>query len=327
MYYHIYLFFSESLESNESQDEREENNLINQRNEREDVNSEMSNQSDGSDSSDQDEEGGINNNPPFYNPFEDDAEIRNYDDENDDNRPLYNGAPITVAESMALILSLILNHQLTGSCVADLLYVLHLHCIAQGLRKLSLYRFRQYFSFSNAPVTKIYYCSNCMSLLDQNYNVCPECQESNRVSYFIKLNIIAQLKKILKRPGKYESLQYRFTREKMSINNIEDIYDGQLYQEEIRNGFLSNSNISFLWNSDGVPVFKSKKFSIWLLYLIINELPYKIRYKRENVILAGLWFGPDKPDPNCFIRSYIEDFRKIYTGFNADSSEGRTSIC
>ncbi|XP_071633972.1 uncharacterized protein [Temnothorax longispinosus] len=319
-----------SSENDDSQDGHEENNAIDQRNEyavHEDIDSEMSDESDGSDSSDQNEGNEAGNNPPLYDPLEDlqddisndgdDDDIRNYDnDENDDNRPLYNGAPITVAESMALILSLILNHQLTGSCVADLLHVLHLHCIAQGLRKLSLYRFRQYFSFSNAPVTKIYYCSNCMSLLDQNYNVCPECQERNRVSYFMKLNIIAQLKKILSRPGRYESLQYRFTREKMSINNIEDIYDGQLYQEEIRNGFLSNSNISFLWNSDGVPVFKSKKFSIWPLYLIINELPYKIRYKRENVVLAGLWFGPDKPDPNCFIHSYVEDFRKIHTGFN-----------
>lgn len=283
----------------------------------------MSDENDSLDS-DQDEDA-ADNNPPVYD--SDDLHDEDLDDifndipncgdnEENDNRPLYNGAPLTVAESMALILSLILNHQLTGSCVADLLYVLHLHCIAQGLRKLSLYRFRQYFSFSSAPVTKIYYCSYCMSILDQNYDVCPECQESNRVSYFIKLNIIAQLRKILGRPGNYESLQHRFTRNKISINNIEDIYDGQLYQEEVRNGFLSNSNISFMWNSDGVPVFKSKKFSIWPLYLVINELPYKIRYKRANVVLAGLWFGPNKPDPNCFIRSYVEDFRKIYTGFN-----------
>lgn len=122
----------------------------------------------------------------FEDPQDDvfnDDDIRNYDDENDDNQPLYNGAPITIAESITSILTLILNHRLTGSCVANLLHVLYLH-IAQGLKKLSLYRFCQY--FSNAPVTKIYYCSNCMSFLDQNYNVCPECQEGNRVSYFIK---------------------------------------------------------------------------------------------------------------------------------------------
>lgn len=298
------------------------------------------NANDDSNSSDQNEEDRSDNNLPLYNPLQDfennvfnndafsDDDIRSNEDNNEDNNnPLYNNAPINVAESMALILSLITNHHLTGACVIDLLHVLNLHCIPQRFKRLSLYHFRQYFSFSHAPITKIYYCLNCTSVLNQNYNVCPECQESNKISYFIKLNIIAQLRKILGRPGNYESLQQRFTRRKISIDNIEDIYDGQLYQEEVRSGFLSNcNNISFLWNSDGVPVFKSKKFSIWSFYLVINEFPYKIRNKRENVILAGLWFGHDKPDPNCFLYSYIEDFRNIYTGFNVQMPQREESV-
>ena len=45
----------------------------------------------------------------------------------------------------------------------------------------------------------------------------------------------------------------------------------------------SPDNISFLINTDGVPVFKSSKVSIWPLYLIINELPYgKREWQRKT---------------------------------------------
>ena len=57
------------------------------------------------------------------------------------------------------------------------------------------------------------------------------------------------------------------------------MYDGKLYQQEVASGFLANrNNISLIFNTDGVPVFRSSSFSFWPLYLLINELPYKMRY-------------------------------------------------
>ena len=62
-------------------------------------------------------------------------------------------------------------------------------------------------------------------------------------------------------------------------NRSGDIYDGALYQELLANGFLIDThNISLLFNTDGVPVFRSSAFAFWPLYLVINELPYKLRY-------------------------------------------------
>ena len=59
--------------------------------------------------------------------------------------------------------------------------------------------------------------------------------------------------------------------------------------------FLSNrNNISLLWNTDGVPVFKSSKYSIWPLYFIVNKLPIHKRWNRDNMILGGLWFVMQK---------------------------------
>ena len=54
--------------------------------------------------------------------------------------------------------------------------------------------------------------------------------------------------------------------------------------------------------------------SIWPLYFIINELPYSHRYKRENIILAGLWFGPKKPVVNLFLSVFRDSLKKLYKG-------------
>ena len=35
---------------------------------------------------------------------------------------------------------------------------------------------------------------------------------------------------------------------------------------------------SLIFNTDGVPVFRSSSFLFWQLYLLINELPYRMRY-------------------------------------------------
>ena len=72
-------------------------------------------------------------------------------------------------------------------------------------------------------------------------------------------------------------------------------------------------NVSLLWNTDCVPVFKSSKFSIWPLYFIINELPSGERTKRENILFAGLWFGDTKPFMLTFLQPFHSSLRKLET--------------
>ena len=81
-------------------------------------------------------------------------------------------------------------------------------------------------------------------------------------------------------------------------NNLEDIYDGRVYRKLWNSGFLScGDNISFLMNTDGIPVFKSSKISIWPLYLCINELQYK--KKCPEKICCSLGFGLEKKSLPC----------------------------
>ena len=40
--------------------------------------------------------------------------------------------------------------------------------------------------------------------------------------------------------------------------------------------------------------------SIWPIFLMVNELPYRMRKQRENMLLCGLWFGKSKPFMGTF---------------------------
>lgn len=80
-------------------------------------------------------------------------------------------------------------------------------------------------------------------------------------------------------------------------------------------------NISFTWNSDGVPLYKSSKFTIWPKYLMINELPPNERKKSCNMLVPGLWFGPKKPDRNIFLQPFLENLERMKNGVELDVTD------
>ena len=113
------------------------------------------------------------------------------------------------------------------------------------------------------------------------------------------------------------------------MNSIEDIYDGTIYQNLITNGLLSNpNNISFTWNTDGVPIFKSSQYALWPLYFIINELNPVERNKRENMLLAGLWFGPSKPNMLTYLKPFKSELKRLESeGFVAENTDNGNYHC
>ena len=91
--------------------------------------------------------------------------------------------------------------------------------------------------------------------------------------------------------------------------NIRDILDGEKYKERL--DFLQvNDNISFTWNTDGVPVFESSNFSIWPLLLTINEVKPELR--SEYVLLQGLHFGQKKPLMSTYLKPFVKELKSLY---------------
>ncbi|XP_071820179.1 uncharacterized protein [Apostichopus japonicus] len=139
-----------------------------------------------------------------------------------------------------------------------------------------------------------------------------DVSNSSATSVFIEIPIAQQIVNLMQKPGFYTDLQHRFHRKKSDPKNIEDLYDGIQYRRHSHNGgfFDNKNNISFMWYTDGCPIFKSSRLSMWPLYFVINELPLNKRLLKENLIYAGLWFG-EKPAMGSFLKPFHESLKQL----------------
>lgn len=233
--------------------------------------------------------------------------------------PIYKGASLSVAESAVLILTFALRHSLNGECLSDLLTLISLHCATVNLLHTSLHRFRSFFIQLKTPLVFHSYCSTCEFLVKKSETQCPVCKKDLKEasSYFVEIPILTQLQEFFNRSTFHSKLQHRRSRPNRP-DTIGDIYDGELYRKHCAPGeFLDDkNNISLMWYTDGVPLFKSSKVSIWPLFLAINELPYSERFVQENLIFTGLWFGKSKPSMACFLKPFHDTLNTFFrSGF------------
>ena len=148
---------------------------------------------------------------------------------------------MNVMQSMLLILTILLHHNISMSCLLDIITVINFHCLRQDLNKNSLYKFKKYFSLDGETMKKHYYCGTCIRELRSSNDICPTCP-NKKICYFVQLPFLNQLNEIYKRKDFYNSLQQRFYRPMHPPGTITDVHDGSLYREWMDNGFLSNPN-------------------------------------------------------------------------------------
>lgn len=247
-------------------------------------------------------------------------------DENDvekevdfEKRLIYKGAQITLGTSMLLTMSFVLNHNLTGEAFSDLLELLQLHCMESNLLPENMGQLKQWFQNLKITPNKHYYCGECLLKITDHCLECPnqKCKkEFNSMKdrcFFIEVSVIKQLEKLFAEED-FRNKLVSFQKRKKTNDDIEEMYDGEHYQHLFMSEFFSEHDISFTWNTDGVPLFKSSKTSMWPLFLTINELPFAIRRNPENLLLVGLWIGPKKPEMLTFLDPFIEDLQTLQDG-------------
>ena len=224
--------------------------------------------------------------------------------------PIDPGARLTIGISALLVMAVVLRHSLMGEALNDILKLIWLHCLGSSEAVRSMNALKKCFCNLSLPLTFHWYCSYCFMLVDKKHDkICPNsfCRKdfsvSGSLSFFVEVPIMEQVKKLFSKPGFYNDIQFRHNRDK---NGICDIYDGELYKKLLQHPEVlsSSHNLSFIWNTDGVPVFESSNFSLWPLYLVVNELSPKKRFSKDNMILAGLWFGSSKPAMWIYLKPF-----------------------
>jgi hypothetical protein len=101
-----------------------------------------------------------------------------------------------------------------------------------------------------------------------------------------------------------------------------DIYESILYKKYIKCMPTKKDCYISILNWDGVAKFKSSKTQTWSIYLIINELPVGMRFKKENIIYAGLWVSKGKPNPNVIFSVLVKEFLELEKGVKMNDPYG-----
>ena len=70
-------------------------------------------------------------------------------------------------------------------------------------------------------------------------------------------------------------------------------------------------------------MFGSAKHSIWPIYLSIVSLPPHLRMRKDFIMLAGVWFGPTKPDMEVILKPVLEEIDRINAlGLDVETPSG-----
>ena len=166
-----------------------------------------------------------------------------------------------------------------------------------------------------------FYCSLCGAYLgkDKTREQCNGCGEEfvsddciKNGNFFLYIPLKQQLIDLLSDAKLHPFLTSRDLTTRTIY--ISDISSSKLYEELVRKHNLSGNDITLTWNTDGVPVFKSSKYSIWPIQCMVNELPPHLRSR--NILVTGLWFGQSKPHMNTFLTPFVKECGELErTGF------------
>lgn len=125
---------------------------------------------------------------------------------------LYEGSSLTVAVSSIMAMNLKMKHNLTDTCMEDILRLIKFHCPTPNNCIRSVYLLKKFFQESKYPVIYHYYCDKCYTEVDSTDSVCPNmcCKQlmtSNEgKSSFIEVPVEEQLKNLLGRKHLYVCL-------------------------------------------------------------------------------------------------------------------------
>ena len=108
---------------------------------------------------------------------------------------------------------------------------------------------------------------------------------------------------------------------------ISDVWDTKILSSNYF--FRSSSNLALSRSlfTDGIPIFKSSKVSVWPVYYIILNLPPSVHSKAKNIILSGMWVGPTKPLMEHLFHPLTEKMQNLTTtGIKINSPNGVITV-
>ena len=141
------------------------------------------------------------------------------------------------------------------------------------------------------------------------------------VKVYCYQSLKSAVQRLVSRPGFLDQCElWRDRTSHMSDDILGDIYDGNVWKEFMTyNGkpFLADP---FTWcvtlNVDWFQPFTHVCDSVGAIYLVVQNVPRKERYRWENMILVGVIPGPKEPslNINSYLTPLVEELKSFWTG-------------
>lgn len=130
---------------------------------------------------------------------------------------------------------------------------------------------------------------------------------------YYHLNIEEQIQNIM-------NIVSDFDRPSTTTGELCDIIDDAIYKRILAGPdgyfFKKLRAFTFTMNADGIAFSKSSKITMWPVLLPINELPLNKRFAIDNVILAALSVGEEKPNIDLFFNPVVIQLKRLELGVN-----------
>lgn len=211
------------------------------------------------------------------------------------------------------------RHKLSKTCINDLCALLRslgLVNVPADFRAIERNIMGQHENV--LKVKKHFVCSTCgskgtMSSKCENIHCQSHIKFNDTPTTLCSFKLLPQIISILER--------HELSAEENGDNTwTTDIQDAQVRRDIIhkeRTLVPGKKIVTLLLNTDGV-VLKKFSRSLWVTCMVINELPRRIRYNTNNMIICSISTGPNKPKKNqfqSFLYDWMYELRQLELGF------------
>lgn len=221
---------------------------------------------------------------------------------------------MTQGDAHLIILNYYIRHRLTQSALVDLLRMLN---VLAGYKLLPESFETFVANFPNQyKHSRVYYCVECQSRVgeivpDEN-EVCaiPDCG-STKFDFFMIIPIEQQIRDTIVKYQK-EILDYEET---VKIEAVSDISQGKIVKQISEK--IPEKLITLSVNTDGAAAYRwSTNKPCYPIFVTINNLPPRIRFDKNNLLLAAVWLSKGEPNIPLFFKDFCEEIIKLGEGIS-----------
>lgn len=217
-------------------------------------------------------------------------------------------------------LALFLKNKISYVCLEDMMTLVN---NAPGVKiQMPTGKVQLLKMFSKVQADMIFFtkCSSCKAITQNSgkkfeQKTCSNCSkdlESSENNYFIYMPIKNRIEQSIKL--NWPDIQANF--ESNKNGTISDVHDARILQQLYEKYRSTETNVlSLSMNIDGANYYKSNQMSMWPIQLVQSYLPPSRRYDKNNIIVAGLYYGDSKPDCLEYCAPLVNELKSLQHNF------------